>query len=291
MEALLEFCARVLGRGDGAMQAADEARGRAPSGDRVALLAAALAACRAREPAQVPAPAQAAEPHGLAEAVAGEPHGPAEAVAGEPHGPAEAVAGEPHGPAETVAGEPHGLAEAVAGEPHGLAEAVAGEPHGLAEAVAGEPRGLAEAVAGELAVANARLPQRQREALAVRELLGLPHDQIARVIGIDSHAVAPLLARARLRFRAQLRGDLAAAPSCDERERSLRAIARRQDSEPLQEVDTAWLMEHLRQCPACNQAHAAMLEASVCYRAWRVQADDRPGVDHGAPAPGSAAGQ
>jgi hypothetical protein len=210
MEALLEFCARVLGRGDGAMQAADEARGRAPGGDRVALLTAALAACRARESAQVPAPAHGAGPHGLA-----------------------------------------------------------------------------EAVAGELAIANARLPQRQREALAVRELLGLPHDQIARVIGIDSHAVAPLLARARLRFRAQLRGDLAAAPSCDERERSLRAIARRQDSEAVEPADTAWLMEHLRQCPACNQAHAAMLEASVCYRAWRVQADDRPGVDRGE----SAAGQ
>ncbi len=214
MEALPEFCARVLGGGDGAIEAAEEARGRAPGGDRVALLGAAVAACRAREPAQVPAPAQAAEAHGLA-----------------------------------------------------------------------------QAVAGELAVANARLPQRQREALALRELLGLSHDQIARVIGIDSHAVAPLLARARLRFRALLRGDLAAASSCDERERSLRTIPRRQDSEPVDEADTTWLMEHLGHCRACNQAHAAMLEASVCYRAWRVQADGRAGLHRAESAPGSAAAQ
>jgi predicted DNA-binding protein (UPF0251 family) len=159
-----------------------------------------------------------------------------------------------------------------------------------APAAGSEPHGLAQAVAGELAVANARLPQRQREALALRELRGLSHDQIARVIGIDAHAVAPLLARARLRLRTRLRGGLEANPGCAERERSLRAIARRQDSEPIDEADSAWLMEHLGHCPACNQAHAAMLEASVCYRAWRVQADERPGADRGEPTPGSAAG-
>ena len=212
MDELPEFCARVLGRGEGAMQAAVEARDRASAGDRVALLAAAVAACRALELAQVP------------------------------------------------------VADPTA-----------------------EPLGLAQAVAGELAVANAELPQRQREALALRELLGLSHEQIARVIGIDVVAVAPLLARSRLRLRTQLRGGLGANLGCAERERSLRAIARRQDSEPVDEDDTAWLMDHLGRCPGCNQAHAAMLEASVCYRAWRVQADERPGVDHGGPATGSAA--
>jgi hypothetical protein len=43
--------------------------------------------------------------------------------------------------------------------------------------------------------------------------------------------------------------------------------------------------------PAAEQAHAAMLEASVCYRAWRAQADERPGVDRCQSANGSAAGQ
>jgi predicted DNA-binding protein (UPF0251 family) len=158
-------------------------------------------------------------------------------------------------------------------------------------ASAAEPHGLAQAVAVELAVANAKLPQRQREALALRELLGLPHDQIARVIGIDAHAVAPLLARARVRLRTQLRGGLEANLGCAERERSMQALARRQDSEPIREDDRAWLMDHLRACPACTQAHAAMLEASVCYRAWRAPPDQRPGVDRDQAAGGSAAGR
>jgi RNA polymerase sigma factor (sigma-70 family) len=221
IDELAEFCARVLGRGDAAMQAAEEARGRAAGDDRVQLLAAAAAACRAREveprppkplPPRVPAPAAGAEPHGLA-----------------------------------------------------------------------------QAVAGELASATARLPQRQREALALRELLGLSHDQIARVIGIDAVAVAPLLARARLRLRTQLRGDVPVHPGCAERERSLRVIARRQDTEPVAADDTTWLMDHLGHCSPCNQAHAAMLEASVCYRAWREPAGERSGVDGGEPGTGSAA--
>ena len=242
MDELPEFCARVLGRGEGAMQAAVEARDRASGGDRVALLAAAVAACRALELAQVPVADPTAEPLELAQVPVADP----------------------------------------TAEPLELAPVPVADP-------TAEPLELAQAVAGELAVANAELPQRQREALALRELLGLSHEQIARVIGIDVVAVAPLLARSRLRLRTQLRGGLGANLGCAERERSLRAIARRQDSEPVDEDDTAWLMDHLGRCPGCNQAHAAMLEASVCYRAWRVQADERPGVDHGGPATGSAA--
>src|ERR1700722_7040729 len=45
--------------------------------------------------------------------------------------------------------------------------------------------GIAAAVAHELSCATGRLPQRQREALALRELLGLSHGQMARAIGIE----------------------------------------------------------------------------------------------------------
>jgi hypothetical protein len=31
--------------------------------------------------------------------------------------------------------------------------------------------------------------------------------------------------------------------------------------------DDEWLFAHLGKCAACDQAHAAMIEASVCYRA------------------------
>jgi DNA-directed RNA polymerase specialized sigma24 family protein len=130
-------------------------------------------------------------------------------------------------------------------------------------------RGLAEAVAGELARASARLPLGQREALALRQL-GCSHAELASVVGIEASAVAPLLARARLRLRSEIRGGQAGLADCPERDRALRTIALRQDREEVPEADEDWLLEHLGHCAGCAQVHAAMLEASACYRAWRV---------------------
>src|SRR5207253_1742842 len=97
-----------------------------------------------------------------------------------------------------------------------------------------EPELLTAAVARELAEASASLPERQREALALRELLRLSYEQIGTVMGIEPAAVAPLLARARLRLRAERRGGEAdVGPACYERDRALRLLASRQDSEPL----------------------------------------------------------
>ncbi len=135
--------------------------------------------------------------------------------------------------------------------------------------LAGDAPGLGAAVARELAAATLRLPERQREALALRELLRLSYDQMARVIGVDPTEVAPLLADSRLRLRAERRGTGdPATPTCQEHHRALRILARRQDSEPLSHEDDEWLLAHLAACPECGMAHAAMLEASVCYRAW-----------------------
>jgi hypothetical protein len=131
-----------------------------------------------------------------------------------------------------------------------------------------DPAGLSEAVARELAVATGRLPIAQREALALRELLGLSYDEIAGVAGVQADAVPLLLARARLDLRTALRGAGAPQPPCDERERALRTIARRQDAEEAPVADEDWLIDHLGHCRGCRQAHAAMLEASACYRAW-----------------------
>jgi DNA-directed RNA polymerase specialized sigma24 family protein len=130
---------------------------------------------------------------------------------------------------------------------------------------------FAQAVARELAAATAAMPQRQREALALRELLALSYRDISRVMRIEATAVPPLLARARLRLRRELRGGPDATPDCAERDRSLRALTLRQDRELSDEAENAWLLEHLGACDACTGAHAAMLEASVCYRAWRPQ--------------------
>jgi hypothetical protein len=140
-----------------------------------------------------------------------------------------------------------------------------------AEASEEEELPFAQAVARELAAATAAIPQRQREALALGELLALSHKDISRVMRIEATAVPPLLARARLRLRRELRGGPDATPDCAERDRSLRALTLRQDGELSDEAENAWLLEHLGACDACTGAHAAMLEASVCYRAWRPQ--------------------
>jgi DNA-directed RNA polymerase specialized sigma24 family protein len=137
----------------------------------------------------------------------------------------------------------------------------------------GADGGLDGAVARELAAATARLPERQREALALRDAIGLSHSELAEVARIDVAAVGSLLARARMRLREELRGS---EPSlthvCGERDRALRSLARRQDGEAVAQEDREWLSDHLAGCPSCRRAHAAMLEASICYRAWRVDA-------------------
>jgi hypothetical protein len=129
---------------------------------------------------------------------------------------------------------------------------------------------LATAVARELALASGRLPLGQREALAL-DRIGCSHGELATVVGIEPAGVAPLLARARLRLRYEIRGGQAGSIACPERDRALRTIALRQDGEPVPEADDDWLLEHLGHCEGCAQVHAAMLEASVCYRAWRLE--------------------
>ncbi|MBV9819970.1 MAG: hypothetical protein JOZ07_16690 [Solirubrobacterales bacterium] len=141
---------------------------------------------------------------------------------------------------------------------------------------------LRRSVAREVAEAAEGLPEAEREALALRELMGLSHDEIATVLDVGSDEVAPLLARARLDLRAALR-DAEGPPACEQRERSLRVISRRIDGEPVSEEDEDWLLVHLGGCSACARAHSAILEASACYRAWRPEeelaADAGPSAD------------
>jgi hypothetical protein len=130
---------------------------------------------------------------------------------------------------------------------------------------------LADAVAREVADAAAQLPPEQQEAIALRDLVGLSHQQIAEVLQISPYAAGMLVARARLALRARRRGvDEEPDDRCIERERALTMMVRRQDGEPLAPEDEDWVLEHLGSCESCSRAHAAMLEASVCYRAWRT---------------------
>jgi DNA-directed RNA polymerase specialized sigma24 family protein len=146
-------------------------------------------------------------------------------------------------------------------------------PAALAVAAAntnGSMPDLGAAVARELSAASSQLAERHRETLALRELLGLSYGEIATVIGVEPSAVAPLLARARLRLRMALRGPIAVSePPCDSRDRALRALARRQDGQPTSVEDEDWLLDHMASCPSCERDHAAMLESAACYRGWR----------------------
>ena len=73
----------------------------------------------------------------------------------------------------------------------------------------------------------------------------------------------------RLHLHAELRDQAMDTDDCPERERTLRTVTVRQDSEPVQAADDDWLIEHLGHCAGCGRAHGALLEGSVRYRGWR----------------------
>ncbi len=123
----------------------------------------------------------------------------------------------------------------------------------------------------EIREANNRLPERQREALALRELEDLSYDEIAELMEMNRNSVAQLISRARINLRVELRGGalasvVAASPEC---ERALPLIAMRDDGQlDGASEDAAWLASHLQGCERCRVATEAMQEAGVSYRAW-----------------------
>lgn len=123
----------------------------------------------------------------------------------------------------------------------------------------------------EVREANMRLPQRQREVLALRDLEELSYDEIAAIMEVDDHTVAQLISRARINLRDEMRGTAlasVAAPS-PECERALPLIATRDDGQlEADSPDTAWLDDHLAACHRCRLAVEAMQEADASYRTW-----------------------
>jgi RNA polymerase sigma-70 factor (ECF subfamily) len=118
--------------------------------------------------------------------------------------------------------------------------------------------------------ANGRLPERQREVLALRELEELSYDEIAEIMEMNRNAVAQLISRARIKLRDELRGTALAsiAVSSPDCERALALIAVRQDRQLDDAGDRAWLAEHLADCDTCRVAQEAIQEAGISYRAW-----------------------
>jgi RNA polymerase sigma-70 factor, ECF subfamily len=130
---------------------------------------------------------------------------------------------------------------------------------------------LLESQQEEIRAANERLPERQREALALRELEELSYDEIAEIMEMNRNSVAQLISRARLKLRDELRGGALAsiAVSSPECERALPLIAMRDDGQlDVAGDDAAWLDSHLSGCHTCRLGVEAMQEAGTSYRAW-----------------------
>jgi RNA polymerase sigma-70 factor (ECF subfamily) len=122
----------------------------------------------------------------------------------------------------------------------------------------------------EIRAANGRLPERQREVLALRELEDKSYDEIAEIMGMNRNSVAQLISRARIKLRDELRGGALAAvavssPDC---ERALPLIAARADGQLGEGEDATWLEEHLADCDTCRVSQEAMEEAGTSYRGW-----------------------
>ena len=127
---------------------------------------------------------------------------------------------------------------------------------------------LVSARQDEIREANAQLPERQREVLALRELEDLSYDEIAEIMEMNRNSVAQLISRARINLRDALRGTALAsiAVSSADCERALPLLAARQDGQAAE--DEGWLDRHLLDCKTCHLAREAMEEAGVSYRAW-----------------------
>ncbi len=145
-------------------------------------------------------------------------------------------------------------------------EAIAGADPGLE----GDPErtGLVSDQADRVRAANARLPERHRLVLALRELEGMGYASIGRVLDITPGAVAQLLVRARAALRRELRlqqVDLdAIEPGCRARLADIGALI---DGE-LDADRARVLTDHMAGCAACTAARAAFEDAGRRYRAW-----------------------
>jgi RNA polymerase sigma factor (sigma-70 family) len=118
--------------------------------------------------------------------------------------------------------------------------------------------------------ANAKLPPRHREVLALREVAGRSYDEVGEIMGISGNAAAQLIFRARGKLREALTAGAVASvvATSEECERAQMLLNRIQDAEPVDEYDREWLDEHLDECGSCKTANRMLLEAGASYRLW-----------------------
>jgi RNA polymerase sigma factor (sigma-70 family) len=133
-----------------------------------------------------------------------------------------------------------------------------------------EKAAMVGALQVQVQAANAQLPERQREVLALREVEELSYDEIAEIMEMNRNSVAQLISRARINLRDVLVGDALASIATTSKacERALPLIAMQQDGQLKNDKDADWLDTHLADCETCKVAVEAMSEAGLSYRAW-----------------------
>lgn len=127
----------------------------------------------------------------------------------------------------------------------------------------------------EIHQAGMRQPERQREALVLRELGDLPYGEIAAIMNVHPDAVAQLIFRARINLSDELHGTMlgSTAASSSVCERALPLIAARDDDQlDPDSADAAWLDTHLAECERCGFAVGAMRKGRDSYKAWTPSA-------------------
>ena len=117
----------------------------------------------------------------------------------------------------------------------------------------------------EVAAASRRIAPRQRMTLALRDLEGRPDDEIADALGCGEATIAALVARARLRLRAELALPEAFV-ACDARLPELSAYS----DGTLPHAARPGLESHIEECAHCRAALFALREAQLRYRSLPV---------------------
>lgn len=135
--------------------------------------------------------------------------------------------------------------------------------------------------AEEVRAASARLPERQREALELRDREQRSYEEIAAALEMSVGAVAQLISRARINLYDELRGTaLASVPPSPDCARALSLIAAREDGQlDGHPEDAAWLDAHLADCDRCRLGAEQTREADAAYRSSALvaaAAESRP---------------
>jgi RNA polymerase sigma factor (sigma-70 family) len=118
--------------------------------------------------------------------------------------------------------------------------------------------------------ANATLPPRHREVLALREVAGRSYDEIGRIMGISENAAAQLIWRARSKLKGALTAGAVASvvATSEDCEAAQLLINRLHDGERVTPSEQEWLDHHLDECERCRATRGLVLEVATSYRMW-----------------------